>query len=162
MQSFAFQVVVNCPLETAFAVYTDIERWRYRHLFGEICWSRGKPWEEGSRLRIETTTPLHATVDQVVQEFILNEKITYLSHVLGLTCETRITFVRITEQQTAVNVAMELLGTVTRSLGFALEPMAFKTSKAFFEEFRKDCEAAVRKGTAEPTKEHDDPGREKL
>ena len=98
MQSIAFQVVLNCPIETVFAIYTDSERWRYRNLFGEIRWAKGNPWEEGSRQRIETTVPLRKTVDQVVQGVVPNEKVTYLSHVHGLTCETRITFVPITEQ----------------------------------------------------------------
>jgi hypothetical protein len=146
MQSFSFHVVVNCPLETVFAVYTDIERWRHRNLFGEIRWVKGNPWEEGSRLRIETTVPLRTTVDQVVQHFIPNQKVSYLSHVLGLTCETRITFIKVSEQQTAISVAMELVGKVTRSLGFALEPMIFKATKGFFDEFCKDCEATAQKG----------------
>ena len=54
MQSFDFQIVLNCPLETVFAIYLDTERWCNRNLFGEIRWVQGKPWEEGSRLRIET------------------------------------------------------------------------------------------------------------
>ena len=148
MQSFSFQVVLNCPLETVFAVYTDIQRWRYRNLFGDIRWAKGTPWEEGSRLRIETMVPLRTTVDQVVQQFIPNEKVTYLSHVLGITCETRVTFLRVSEQQTAINVAMELVGKVSRSLGFALEPLIFKATKGFFDEFRKDCETVAGAGPA--------------
>ena len=104
---------------------------------------KGNPWEEGSRLSIETRVPLRTTVDQVVQHFVPNEKVSYLSHVLGLTCETRITFVRVSGQQTTINVAMELVGKVTRSLGFALEPLIFKATKGFFDEFGKDCEAVA-------------------
>lgn len=144
MQSFDFQIVLNCPLELAFAVYTDIDRWRNRNLFGDIQWAKGQPWEEGSRLRIETLTPLRTTVDQVVQEFVPKERVVYLSHVWGMTCETRVKFVRVSEEQTAVNVAMQLVGRVTRSLGFALEPLIEKSTRGFFEEFRRDCETAAR------------------
>ena len=45
MQSFDFQIVLNCPLETVFAIYLDTERWCNRNLFGEIRWVQGKPWE---------------------------------------------------------------------------------------------------------------------
>jgi hypothetical protein len=65
MQSFDFQIVVNCPLDAVFSIYTDVDRWRNRNVFGEIRWVRGKPWEEGSRLRIETLKPIRANVDQV-------------------------------------------------------------------------------------------------
>lgn len=150
MQSFDFQIVLNCPLELAFEVYTDIGRWRNRDLFGDIQWVRGTPWEEGSRLRIETLTPFRTTVDQVVQECVSNERVVYLSHVWGMTCETRITFVRVSDQQTAIRVAMQLVGTVTRSLGFAIEPLIEKTTKGFFNEFRKECEAVARERSGTP------------
>jgi len=69
VQSFDFQVVLNCPLGTVFAIYIDTDRWRNRNLFGDIRWVQGKPWEEGSCLRIETRVPVRSEVDQVVQHF---------------------------------------------------------------------------------------------
>jgi hypothetical protein len=141
MESFDFQIVLNCPLETVFSIYVDTERWRNRNLFGEIRWVQGNPWEEGSRLRIETRTPIRSTVDQVVQHFTPNESVSYLSHVIGITCETRVTFAPISDRQTAVNVVMQLVGTPSRTLGFALAPAITKATRGFFEELRKECEA---------------------
>jgi hypothetical protein len=143
MESFDFQVVLNCPLETVFAIYIDTERWRNRNLFGEIRWVQGKPWEEGSRLRIETRSPIRTSIDQVVQHFKPKESVSYLSHVLGITCETRVTFTTISPDQTAVNVVMQLVGTASRALDFALAPAITKATKGFFEELRKECEAAA-------------------
>jgi hypothetical protein len=144
MQSFAFQIVFDCPLETVFAIYMDTDRWCNRSLFGDIRWVQGKPWEVGSRLRIETRSPIRSTVDQVLQRFERNESVSYISHVLGMTCETRVTFTRISLQRTALNVSMELVGRASRVLGFALEPAIAKATKGFFEELRKECEAAAR------------------
>jgi hypothetical protein len=143
MESFDFQIVLNCPLETAFSIYVDTERWRNRNLFGEIRWVQGQPWEEGSRLRIETRSPIRSTVDQVVQHFTPNESVSYLSHVIGITCETRVTFTRTSERQTAVNVVMQLVGTPSRVLGFALAPAITKATRGFFEELQKECEATA-------------------
>jgi len=143
MQSFDFQVVLNAPLEMVFSIYTDVERWRNRNLFGEIRWVQGEPWREGSRLRIETRFPIRSHVDQVVQHFTANESVSYLSHVFGITCETRIIFTRIPVDQTAMNVVMNLVGTPTRSVGFAVAPTITKAMKDFFEELRKECEAAA-------------------
>ncbi|HYM77491.1 MAG TPA: hypothetical protein VE377_16075 [Candidatus Dormibacteraeota bacterium] len=145
MQSFDFQVVVNCPLKLVFAIYTDIDRWCHRDLFGDIRWVKGKPWEEGSRLRIETRVPIRSTVDQVVQHFTANESVSYLSHVLGITCETRVKFVPVSDTQTAINVGMHLVGKVSQALGFAIEPVILKATQQFFEAFRQDCEAAAAK-----------------
>lgn len=144
VQSFDFQIVLDCPLPTVFAIYVDIERWCNRNLFGDIRWVQGKPWEPGSRLRIEVRTPIRTSVDQVVQRFEPLESVSYLSHVLGITCETRVSFIPVSPQQTAINVGMQLIGTVSRALGFALEPAIEKSTRGFFEELRKECEAASR------------------
>jgi hypothetical protein len=69
MKSFAFEVAVRCPLAVVFAIYADIERWKNRSIFGDIRWVKGSPWQEGSRLSIETRVPFRSTVDQVVQHF---------------------------------------------------------------------------------------------
>jgi hypothetical protein len=148
MQSFEFQVVINCPLETVFSIYTDIDRWRERNLFGDIRWVQGEPWQSESRLRIETRHPIRATIDQVVQKFVPNENITYISHVLGITCETRVVFIPAGPSQTAITVGMHLVGTVSRALGFAIEPAIEKATKGFFEDLRKECETAVRRAAS--------------
>ncbi len=148
MQSFDFQVVLDCPLETVFAIYIDIDRWQNRNVFGAIRWVHGKPWAEGSRLQIETRIPLRTTVDQVVQHFTPNESVSYLSHVMGITCETRVFFARVPHEKTAINVGMHLVGSVSRSLGFAIEPVITRATKGFFEELRKECEAAAKTGKA--------------
>lgn len=142
MQSFDFQVVLNCPLETVFSIYVDTQRWRNRNEFGEIRWVQGKPWGVGSRLRVETQVPIRTSVDQVVQHFALNESVSYLSHAMGITCETRVTFTPVSVRQTAVNVVVQLAGTASRALDFALTPVIAHATKGFFEELRKDCEAA--------------------
>jgi hypothetical protein len=147
MQSFDFQIEVNCPLDTVFSIYIDVDRWRNRSLFGEIKWVQGDPWKEGSRLRIETLKPIRANVDQVVQHFAPKESVSYLSHVFGITCETRVIFTRLSVSQTAINVVMNLVGTPSRALGFALAPAITKATKGFFEELRRECEAASRAET---------------
>ena len=45
---------------------------------------------------------------------------------------------------TAINVVMNLVGAPSRTLGFALAPAITKATKGFFEELRKECEAASR------------------
>lgn len=148
MQSFDFQVVLNCPLETVFAIYADIERWRNRNLFGDIRWAQGQPWEEGSRLRIETRIPIRSAVDQVVQEFVPRERVVYLSHVFGITCETRVNFTPTIDAQTAIHIRMELVGTVSRALGVAIEPAIARATMGFLAELKRECEFAARQAAA--------------
>ena len=153
MQSFEFQIVLNAPLKTVFAIYVDTDRWRNRNLFGDIRWVQGTPWEEGSRLRIETRSPIPSTIDQVVQHFEPHRKVVYLSHVFGITCETQVRFTPVSEKETAIHVGMHLVGATSRALGFALEPAITKATKGFFEELKRDCEWAAREGSSQNTTE---------
>jgi len=93
MQSFEFEVAIRAPGELTFSIYTDIQRWKNRSVFGDIRWVKGMPWEEGSRLHLETRKPLPSRVDQVVQHFVANSRVGYLSHVFGMTTETEVTFI---------------------------------------------------------------------
>ena len=61
-----------------------------------------------------------------------------------MTCETRVTFTPVADDRTAINVVMNLVGTPSRALGFALAPAITKATKGFFEEMRKDCETTPR------------------
>jgi hypothetical protein len=142
MQSFAFEVPVRCPLELVFEIYIDIDRWRNRSIFGEIRWVKGSPWQEGSRLTIETRVPFRSMVDQVVQSFTANESVSYLSHVLGITSETHVVFVRVSAGETLIRVSMHMVGKVSRVLGFAIEPVILKSTRRFFEDLCRECEAA--------------------
>jgi hypothetical protein len=94
-------------------------------------------------LRVETRVPIRTTVDQVVQHFAPNESVSYLSHALGITCETRVTFTSVSVRETAVNVVVQLAGTASRALDFALAPVIAHATKGFFDELRKDCEAGL-------------------
>jgi hypothetical protein len=150
MQSFAFEVGVRCPRDIVFAIYADIERWKNRSIFGDIRWVKGSPWQEGSRLSIQTSVPFRSTVDQVVQHFTANESVSYLSHVLGLTIETWITFHPADTGETIIRVRMQIVGKLSRALGFAIEPVILKTTKRFFEDLCQECEAASKGASSQP------------
>jgi hypothetical protein len=143
MHSFEFKVVMNSPLETVFAVYVDTERWTNRNQLGDIRWVQGEPWAKGSRLRVEALVPISISVDQVVRHFDPPRSVIYASEMLGVTCETCVTFTPVSKTQTAINIDIELQGMVSRSLFFALEPAISKATKGFFEELRRDCEWAT-------------------
>jgi hypothetical protein len=51
---------------------------------------------------------------------------------------------RAAHRKTAITVGMHLVGTLSRSLGFAIEPVIEKATRGFFEELRKECETAAK------------------
>jgi hypothetical protein len=60
-----------------------------------------------------------------------------------MACETLVIFTAVSAHQTAINIVMHLVGTTSRSLGFALAPAITNATKGSFEELRKECEAAA-------------------
>ena len=144
MESFEFEVEISCRLEFVFAIYTDLDRWRNRSIFGDIHWVKGIPWEEGSRLLVETHVPFPNKIDQVVLHCTPNDSVSYLSHVLGITTETRITFRRISDGESLILVQMQMVGKLSRALGFAIEPVILKATKQYFDDLRRECEAAAK------------------
>ena len=148
MQSFEFEVAIDCRPELVFAIYTDLDRWRNRSIFGDIRWVKGTPWQEGSRLLVETRVPFHNKVDQVVLHCTPNDSISYLSHVLGITTETRIKFRRISDGQSLILVQMQMVGKLSRTLGFGIEPVILKATKQYFDDLRRECEVAAKESGA--------------
>jgi hypothetical protein len=142
MSTLDFNVVVNCPVETVFAIYTDIGRWRDRGIFGEIRWAHGDPWEEGSRLSLRTRILLPTTFEQTLNHFERNHYVGFSSQLYGVTCETRVAFSPVGDDQSAVHVTLIVGGKALRHLGFALEPVMEKATREFFEELKQECASA--------------------
>lgn len=55
------------------------------------------------------------------------------------------TFVRVSAIEMLMRIRMQLLGKVTRALGFAIEPTILKATKQFFRDFCWECDQAARK-----------------
>jgi Polyketide cyclase / dehydrase and lipid transport len=142
MSTLELNVVVSCPVETVFAVYTDIERWRDRGIFGNISWRKGRPWEEGSILKVTTRVLVPTTFDQVLVHFERNRYVAFVSNLYGVSCETRVEFTPLTDATTAVHVTLVVGGTALRHLGFALEPVMEKATREFFEDLKQECAAS--------------------
>lgn len=88
--------------------------------------------------------PFRSMVDQVAQHFTADESVSYLSHVLGITSETHVMFVRVSPGETLIRVGMNLVGKISRALGFAIEPTILNTTKRFFADLARECEAAAK------------------
>jgi hypothetical protein len=146
MQSSDFQVVLNCPLETFFPMDSDVDRWCNRNLFGDIRWVQGKPLEEASRLRIETRIPIRSTINQVVRPCTPNENVSYISHVFGMTCETRVILTAVSAHQTSINIVMHLVGTTRDRWDLHCHP----PSRTPRRDFSRNCEKSAKRPPARP------------
>jgi hypothetical protein len=139
MGFFEFRLSVRCPAATVFAIYTDTDAWKRCTEISEVEWL-GKPWEEGSRVRIKGYGSTRETIDQVLLHFEPPRSLAYISHFFGMTLETRLTFHAVSDNETEVQVRGEFVGIASRAFGFALGPAIERATRLTTEGLSKECE----------------------
>jgi len=138
MGFFEFRIPVRCTSATVFAVFTDTDAWQRCTEISQVEWL-GKPWEEGSRIRVKHGDT-RETIDQVLVHFEPPRSLAYISHFFGMTLETRLTFHAISAYETEVQVRGEFVGIASRAFGFALGPAIERATRATTEGLIKECE----------------------
>jgi len=140
MGCFEIRVTINRAVATVFEVYTDTEKWcRYTDI-SSVRWVRGNPWVVESRMRIETARGVGPAVDQVLTHFEPNSRVEYISHFLGITMQSRVSFHAVSERQTEIYGQMEFVGTGSRIVAFAIGPAIEHSTRQFFADLKQDCE----------------------
>jgi Polyketide cyclase / dehydrase and lipid transport len=140
MGCFEIRATVNCPVATVFSVYTDTDAWRRCTVVTDVQWVMGKPWDEGSRMRVRSGGVVPTSSDQVVLHFEPNRRVAYMSHFFGITLETRLTFRAISDHATEIHMRGEFVGAASRTFGFALGPAIERGTLAFVEALNRECE----------------------
>jgi hypothetical protein len=93
MEYLEYTVFTKASPSLAWDMFCDFRLWpRFSNIYGEICWSKGKPWKPGSRLKIEIVRPQRATVDHVITICSPARQVAWIDHVLGNTMEQWVTF----------------------------------------------------------------------
>ena len=139
MGFFEFRLPVKCPVATAFAVFTDTDAWQRSTEITKVEWL-GKPWQEGSRMRIKEYGNIRDTIDQVLLHYEPPRCVAYMTHFFGITLETRLTFHAVSEYEAEVQTRGEFLGLASRAFGFALGPAIERATRLTTEGLIKECE----------------------
>jgi hypothetical protein len=138
MGFFEFRIPVKCPLATAFATYTDTDAWIRSTEISKVEWV-GKPWQEGSRIRIKQYGDIRDTIDQVLLHYEPPRSVAYMSHFFGMTLETRLTFYAVTDHEIEIQVRGEFVGMASKAFGFALGPAIERATRLTMEGLRDEC-----------------------
>lgn len=138
MGFFEFRIPVKCASATVFAVFIDTDAWLRCTEISQVEWL-GKPWEEGSRIRVKHGDT-RDTIDQVLVHYEPPRSLAYISHFFGMTLETRLTFYAVSDSETEVQVRGEFVGIASRAFGFALGPAIERATRATTEGMAKESE----------------------
>jgi hypothetical protein len=104
MEYLEYTAFTKASPSLAWQVFSDYRLWpRFSDIYGDISWSKGKPWKPGSRLKIEIVRPRKATVDHVITICFPPQQVAWIDHVLGNTMEQWVTFQALPDGRTRVH-----------------------------------------------------------
>lgn len=133
------RVTIYRPLSEVFAVYTRPDAFHWSEM-RNVAWSKGKPWEVGSRLRIEIQDVVPVTVDQVLTDFKPGSLVCFISHFGGVTMQSRVQFRALSDRVTEVNTDLEFVGTFSRMAGVPLRANIERGARRVYEALKRECE----------------------
>jgi hypothetical protein len=108
-----YSVTVPAPVEVAFKAFQDLDRLLHRGIYTEASWTKGKPWQVGSRLRYVLVRPVETEVSSVVTAITPPRSVSLLNHALGVTAEQHVYFGPEAKGGTHVRMTIELIGKST-------------------------------------------------
>lgn len=109
----AVLLTINRPVTYVFAIYTHPDTWYWSDL-RSVRWTRGKPWEVDSRLRIEPADNFGVIIDQVLTHFEANRRVDFISHFGGVTLLSQLHFRALSDNSTEIRCELEFVGTFSR------------------------------------------------
>jgi hypothetical protein len=139
MARLEVRVTIDRPVQHVFAVYTQPDTWRWSDM-RKVRWTRGKPWELESRMRLEPSGSYGVAVDQVLTRFVPGQQIDFISHFGGVTLVSQLTFRALSEDQTELLGRLEFVGTFSRIAGFAVGPAIENGARRFYGQLKLECE----------------------
>lgn len=148
------RVTINRPLPVVFSVYTRSDAFRWADM-RSVAWTKGKPWQVGSRLRIEIQDVVAVTVDQVLTDFKPDSLVCFISHFGGVTMQSRVQFRALSDNLTEIHTDLEFVGTFSRIAGVPLRANIERGARRVYEALKRECEQVAgnhRRSTRVPLK----------
>jgi len=133
------RVTIHRPLSEVFETYTRSDAFRWSNLRNAV-WTKGKPWEVGSRLRIDLKEPEPVTVDQVLTDLQPYRFVGFISHFGGVTMQSRVHFRALSDNTTEVYTELEFVGAFSRILRVPLASIIEKGARSVYEDLKRECE----------------------
>src|SRR6478609_6196224 len=104
------RVTIERSLKTVFDVYTQPDTFSWSDI-RSVTWTRGKPWEVDSRLRIKPRESFGVVVDQVLTHFEPYRRVDFISHFGGVTLLSHVNFKALSQDVTEIHSQLEFIGT---------------------------------------------------
>jgi hypothetical protein len=145
----SYSVETLADPELAWRVFADWTRWHeYSDWLGEIKWTAGEPWQQGSRMEIAIVKPIHAHVHRAIQVCVPAKRIAWIDHMLGTTFEEWIYFEPLADRGTRVHTWSEFTGILTVVAGRPLKRVVQEFFQTWYDNYAAECDRRTGKSAA--------------
>ena len=144
IQRFEYSVVTKASPGVAWQIFSDWTLWpKFADYYKEIRWSKGEPWQPGSRLSITAGKPIGVTLDHVITNCVPGEKVAWIDHALGTTMEQWVFFEPETNGGTQVYTWAEFTGMMPLVVGRTIKDHLLEFTKTWYDRFAQECDRAA-------------------
>jgi hypothetical protein len=139
-ERFEYSVTTTAPPQLAWEVFSDWKLWpQFSEAYREIRWTKGEPWQEGSRLSIKASMPVGVTLDHVITMCIPGEKVAWIDHALGTTMEQWV-FFKPVPGGTLVRTWAEFTGVIPLIVGRTMKDVLLEFTRTLYNRYAKECD----------------------
>lgn len=134
-------VITKAAPELAWQVFSDWELWPlFSEFYADIHWTKGEPWQEGSRLSISTRSPLEVTLDHVIISCVPAEKVGWIDHAVGTTLEQWVHFETRPDGGTVVRTWAEFTGEMPAVGGRSIKDLLVEFTRTWYDRYAVECD----------------------
>jgi hypothetical protein len=136
-----YSVITKADQELVWKVFSDWHRWHeFSDIYRDIRWTKGQPWQTGSRMKIEIGRPVRTTVDHVIIACSPCKHVAWIDHTMGNTMEQWVLFEKMPEGGTRVRTWAEFTGLTTVLDGRPMKELVGDFIRNWYERFRQACD----------------------
>ena len=141
MEYLEYTAFTRADRTLAWKVFADIHSWNaFSSIYGNIRWTKGKPWATGSRMQIEIVRPVRALVDHVITICSPGEQVAWIDHFLGNTMVQWVTFESHPDGRTRVHTWAEITGPTQTIAGRSCSDLIRNFTRTWYDSFCAACD----------------------
>jgi uncharacterized protein YndB with AHSA1/START domain len=141
--TLAYESVVNAPVERVWEQFSDVSQWRrFNPAIGDVRWTKGEPWQPGSRLAMDLVQPRPITVESELAECHPPNLIRLKGKMMGVSADHTFEFTPQSDGTTKMRTAQVLSGAATMFINDRMKNAAVGAFRNWFENMRQEIERA--------------------
>ena len=149
-ERFEYSVVTKATPAVAWRIFSNCDLWpQFSDAYKEILWTKGQPWQKGSRLTIHAIKPISVTLDHVITDCVPGVKVGWIDHALGTTMEQWV-FFRPHPEGTLVHTWGELTGLMPLLAGKRITDVLLDFTRVWYDRFAVACDRAAAEESSQP------------